>query len=75
MSETKTVNPTTTKRKKVRPGHLGACLVLCLLLWVLIFTARATGDLSFRLSLVLSGAVLSAGSFYYGTIFGGVKHE
>lgn len=83
MSETKnTAKPaaaSTTAGKFTKPAteqdakralatrRMIVCFIVCLALWVGIFTAQATGDMSTRLALGLAAVVLAAGSFYAGT--------
>jgi hypothetical protein len=58
--------PAKEEKRVLATRHLFICLVVCFAAWVGIYTAQATGDMSTRLALGLSAAVLTAGAFYAG---------
>jgi hypothetical protein len=43
------------------------CAVICLALWVGLYIAQTTGDMSTRLALGLAAVVMAAAAFYTGT--------
>lgn len=78
MSETKTITkpagtgkfsaPATKEHKRIQATrHMVTCAVICLALWVGLYIAQTTGDMSTRLALGLAAVVMAAAAFYTGT--------
>jgi hypothetical protein len=78
MSETNTAKkpaaagkfsaPTTNEQKRIQATrHMVTCAVICLALWVGLYIAQTTGDMSTRLALGLAAVVMAAAAFYTGT--------
>jgi hypothetical protein len=75
MSETKTAKPATAgKFSKPEPAEQNPAtrqmvvnVFVCVVLWLGIYAAHMTGDMSTRLALGLAAAVLAVGAFRTGT--------
>lgn len=60
--------PSTKEQKRTKATrHMVACAVVCLTLWIGLYIAQTTGDMSTRLALGLAAVVMAAAAFYTGT--------
>lgn len=59
--------PVQDEKRRQATHRLIVRLIVCLAAAAGIYTAQATGDMSARLALLLSGAVLATAAFYVGT--------